>query len=446
MGIFAAGSIRWAGVAFLAAGVTATAQTWDLGAAAGAVVSSQTEGKLKLTFEQRGRYERRTGQSFGSAPDLETGLLRTRIGVLATPFSWLRFGTTFQDSRSPWYGANAPSSVRDPFDLFESYFEIFPSSKTGWGATAGRKMLNYGDTRLIGSPQWGNLSRSFDHARVYYRLPGAQFEFLVVSPVKVRIGEFNRPVLGDRVWGMYNSFKGPFPKGVVEVYVLRHDQNRPAGFTGGKTQDGTDRLKTNTFGGRISGQIQKTTKYTFEAALQNGRIGAAGHRAGAFVSTFSRPWAVGGRNVTLTGEYKYASGTSDPSNPNRVGTFDQLYPSGHDKFGHQDLFGWRNLHNLRSVATLPVTKSFSVSAMYNSLWLASVRDGLYNGSGKSIARSINGTAGRHVGQEADIFATYKYQHFQFGAGYGYLFKGEFIRNATPGVNPSYAYVFHSYSF
>jgi hypothetical protein len=84
--------------------------------------------------------------------------------------------------------------------------------------------------------------------------------------------------------------------------------------------------------------------------------------------------------------------------------------------------------------------------MYNNLWLASVRDGLYNGAGKSIARSINGTAGRHVGQEADIFATYKYQHFLFGAGYGYLFQGEFIRNATPGVSPSYAYLFHSYSF
>jgi hypothetical protein len=98
------------------------------------------------------------------------------------------------------------------------------------------------------------------------------------------------------------------------------------------------------------------------------------------------------------------------------------------------------------VATLGLTKSFGLNFMYNTYWLASRRDALYNGAGKAIARSAAGTAGRHVGQEADAFITYKYKHFVFGAGYGYLFAGEFIRNTTPGVSPSYAYVFHTYAF
>ena len=57
-----------------------------------------------------------------------------------------------------------------------------------------------------------------------------------------------------------------------------------------------------------------------------------------------------------------------------------------------------------------------------------------------------GNAGRHVGQEADLFATYKFHQFLFGAGGGYLFKGEFIHNTTPGAGPGYMYVFQTYSF
>ena len=44
-----------------------------------------------------------------------------------------------------------------------------------------------------------------------------------------------------------------------------------------------------------------------------------------------------------------------------------------------------------------------------------------------------------------MFATYKYRHFQFGAGYGRLFKGGFINHTTPALRPTYLYVFHTFS-
>ena len=44
-----------------------------------------------------------------------------------------------------------------------------------------------------------------------------------------------------------------------------------------------------------------------------------------------------------------------------------------------------------------------------------------------------------------MFATYKRGHFIFGAGYGHLFSGQFIQRTTPGVGPTYLYVFHTYS-
>jgi len=83
--------------------------------------------------------------------------------------------------------------------------------------------------------------------------------------------------------------------------------------------------------------------------------------------------------------------------------------------------------------------------MYDDLWLVCLKDGIYNGSGKLIVRSPTGTAGRHVGREADLFGTYKYKHFTFGAGYGHLFSGGFLQRTTPGVGPTYLYIFHTYT-
>ena len=51
----------------------------------------------------------------------------------------------------------------------------------------------------------------------------------------------------------------------------------------------------------------------------------------------------------------------------------------------------------------------------------------------------------HVGQEADIFATYKYGNFLLGAGYGHFFTGGFIDKTTPGVGPAYVYCFYTYT-
>jgi hypothetical protein len=433
-------------LAILLAGcsISALAQSWDLPARASAWVSGESEKKLKIGFEERIRYEDRSGQAFGKDPDLSTGLVRNRFSLSYKPSSALKFAAMVQDSRTPGYGPRATASVRDTADLQEAYIELFPDRKTGFGMSAGRAMINYGEARLIGSPQWGNVARTWDHARVYYRFGGIRLELLAVSPVKVRMDDFNRPVAGDRIFGTYNTIALP-RKVQADVYFLRHDQNRPGGFTGGSRLAETDRLRVNTFGGRLTGPLFLGAKYSLEGALQTGKIGAADHRAGAWFSGISRRWTVGAKPLDLSAEYKYASGADNPADTRRSGTFDQLYPANHDKFGHQDLFGWRNIHNVRSLATLGVTKQLAMNFMYSNSWLASVRDSLYSGPGKSIARSAAGTAGRHVGQEADVFATFKYGRLQFGGGYGRFFAGEFIRKTTPGVSPTYVYVFQSYT-
>ena len=67
------------------------AQDWDPGTRATTAISTATNEKLKLTFEQRGRYESRAGNTFGKDLDVFTGLFRTRLGLAYTPVKWLKF-------------------------------------------------------------------------------------------------------------------------------------------------------------------------------------------------------------------------------------------------------------------------------------------------------------------------------------------------------------------
>jgi hypothetical protein len=142
-------------------------------------------------------------------------------------------------------------------------------------------------------------------------------------------------------------------------------------------------------------------------------------------------------------EYKYASGGS---HSDRSNTFDALFPAAHDKLGHADFLGWRNVRNVKAFASWSVTKSLTVMAMYNNSWLADARDAVYNAQGRAIASAPLGNAGTHIGQEADLYFMYKKSGWSMGAGFGHLFAGEFIRNATPGESPQFAYVFQSYTF
>ena len=312
--------------------------------------------------------------------------------------------------------------------------------------SAGRRVLNYGEGRVISTPQWGNCSRGFDEASIYYRWPGMRLEALVVSPVKVRADRFNYPVLGDRMWGTYDVFPSLYRKNSLDFYVLHREQNRPGGFTSGVKALGTDRLSNNTYGFRLYGPALLGTVYSVEAALQRGKVGPAELHAEALFAGVKRLFHLAGKTLNVSGEYKFASGTANPRNPLHSGTFDQLYAAYHDTFGHQDLFSWRNLHNMRSLETFGLTKTLAINFQYSSFWLANVHDALYNASSKPMAQSVSGTAGRHVGEETDLFATYRRGHWLVGAGYAYLFKGEFISHTTPGANSNYAYLFHTYSF
>jgi hypothetical protein len=401
-------------------------------------LKENTHKVLGFTLEERTRWEEKYGVNFGISVNQQDMLSRFRIGLQIKPASWIRIYAMGQDSRVPFYGLPAPNTMRDTMDLQETYAELFGERKTGWGASFGRAMLNYGETRVIGSPQWSNIARTYDFGRLYYRARGARLEVLMVSPVKVLPDQFNKPELGERIWGTYDSFSSIWHGASLDLYALRHSQNRIGGWTGAGT------LGTNSFGGRFYGPLPYKFAYSLEAIGQTGHLGLLTQRAYAWFAGVSRNATLWTRPLSLSAEYKGASGTKLGAATS--GTYDQLSPANHDKFGQEDLFGWRNLKTVKSLETLGITKALALNLMYSNHWLFSAADSLYNSQGGSIAVSRKGTAGTHVGQELDTFLTYACGAHLFGAGFGHFFKGEFVDNTTQHINPRYFYVFQQYSF
>ena len=396
-----------------------------------------THGIFGFTFEERTRWEEKDGVNFGKSVDQQDMLSRIRPGAEIKPLNWLKIDVMGQDARAPFYGANAPNTMRDPMDLEQAYVELFGERKTGFGAEFGRELLTYGEARVIGSTPWTNTDRTFDNARLYYRTDKDRYEILMVSPVKVQEDHWSQPDLGERLWGTYDTFANLWRGASFDVYALRHSQNLIGGWTGPGT------LGTDSFGGRVYGKLPGQFAYDLEGIGQAGHMGTLDQRAYAWFSGVRRPVTAFHKLLDLSAEYKLASGTK--LGESYSATYDQLMPANHDKFGREDLFGWRNLKTFKSLETYHFSKVFALNLMYCDDYLFSASDSLYNSQGKSLAVSPKGLAGTHVGQELDSFVTYKYGANLFGAGFGHFFKGQFIEMTTKDINPRYFYVFQEYT-
>jgi hypothetical protein len=231
------------------------------------------------------------------------------------------------------------------------------------------------------------------------------------------------------------------PKQVVEPYFLWRQSRDIAAELGGLAP-----LHQATTGLRMAGKLPAALDYSGELAVQTGSVGPDDVRAWAGHSAVGKTLNGAPGHPRVFGEYNYASGDADRTDGAR-GTFDQLYPTGHDKLGLADQIGWRNIHDARAGVEIKPAAKWQVGGSYHSFWLASPTDALYSASGALVTRSPDGIAGRHVGQEIDGQLAYAYSpQLQIGAGYAHLIPGEFLKSTTPGHSYNFPYVMATYVF
>jgi len=391
---------------------------------------------LRFSGEERARVEGWSGIGYKKdARDLFL-LNRLRINLQIAPSPWLKF--TFQGQDSRVFGGNvkpAPASQKDALDLRFAYVEVGDAEKRPVSLRVGRQILAFGEGRLVADPSWGNTGRTFDAVRATFRHGKMRLDAFAASVVRMKDGEFNKRVDGDNFHGLYGALQNLVPNATVEPYLfwrLAPVVKAESGVAG--------KLDSKTAGVRWLGKLPVGFDYNVEIAGQTGRYAA--DRIGAWAShfvlghTFPNPR----RLPRVFAEYNQASGDGKLKDGRR-GTFDQLYPSSHDKFGAADQFMWSNLRHARGGFEIKVRAPLVLMSSYHSFWLASPGDGLYASGAKLVARRADGSAGSHVGQELDVQAFWTLsKNTQGNFGYAHIFPGRFLHQTVQGVQHHYVFL------
>jgi hypothetical protein len=397
----------------------------------------QFGGQFRDRFEEAGHL------SYGPHVD-NHDLTQLRLGIYLRPVKWFEAVVVTQDSRVFFnqYVGNKPP-YENTWDIREAYGRIGSENEGLVDVVAGRQMFSFGDERVIGPSDWLNMGRTFDTVRVDLHPDNVNVSIFAASVINAINDELDHHIEGNNLYGIYSSFRKLIPRAVLEPYLLW--RVAPWNVSLAETQ-GKGGMSEVTGGARIAGTARGGFDYDAE---MNKQTGSLGHYT---IDAWGGHWNVGNTFENLPGkprlfvEYNYATGNRNPQSDTWT-THDQIYPSSHDKMDFADQFGWRNIEDLRMGVMQKVSKRWGFTEMANDLWLATKNDAVYTSSGAvSVAADPKATS-THLGTELDLIGTFKQDaHITYGFGFGHLFSGAFLNEATPGKGYNYPFSYVTYVF
>jgi hypothetical protein len=437
------------------------------------------DGRIVFDIEERIRGElRENNRDFDSSINDDNDdswlLNRFRLGLAVKPVSWLKVYGQMQDVREAFSDrANIPG-VRgaegdDEADLRQAYISLGDLKQIDFQLTVGRQAISYGDSRLVADSRWGNFGRTFDAVRLRWEKKYYFWvEAFAMRPVQIKRHDFDDSDSADNFYGGYFSTDYG-TKQAIDFYYFYRDKsdNQPdldptnkidpqgtwngpaAKFStiGARTKNTSDKLNGWDYAAEFAyqfGDVYQTdlssTKYDLSAC--------AAHVSGGY--TFKdASW-----KPRFGLEYDYASGDSDPKDTNSE-SFQNLYPSNHDKYGFMDEFGWRNIHDARVQVNVKPIKKLDLEFDYHAFWLADTHDFWYRSNGISTLRTKTPDgrdvrtigASNFAGHEIDLTATYEINKFvKQQVGYSHFFAGQYLADTGASSDADFAYFMTTFSF
>jgi hypothetical protein len=394
---------------------------------------------MTLDMELRERTEYQSSIDYTPGADETYDLTRIRGGMKLKPFSWLTGYVQFQESHSSWLPPQYQASdMQAPFSLRQGYLKFRYKQVQ---LTAGRQELEFGDQRLIGVSDWTNTGRTFDGFDIRIGDKN-RVDLFSASVVDFYPTAFTTHWGGLNYHGVYGSISTWIPRTRLEPFVLikampsvLSHQNRYGTET--EVTPGIHALGTTpgNFDYEVTGALQR-------GSYSNDSIHAGAGYAKVGYTASHLPWT-----PHLVGEYDYATGDNH-NNPQRIGTFDQQYPSSHDVFGLVDLFGWQNIKQTRVNLDLNPYRHVTLLLQAGSLAAATTKDGLYNDSGVLFLKPpATGFASSRIGTEFDASAKYVLLNsLVTNIGVGHFFPGQIMTENNHGAPLTYAYLSFTYRF
>ena len=394
---------------------------------------------LCFTMGYRARLESHSAGSLQEGNSDGYLLTRFRLGMSFRPATWVSVYTELQDATAFWKAPPLAPPYQSTWDLRRAYLDLGNVEQGKFALRVGRQDLAFGHLRLLGTAYWRNASRGYDAAMAVVNLDWIRVNAFSASQAIARSNGLSHHQPGNNIHGIYSSLKKISPDSTLDPYVFWRlapsARNEAGGFA---------KLDQKTFGARWAGTAS-SVDYDVEAVGQTGHIGAEPIRAYAWSAVTGYNLLARLRRVRVFVKFDYASGDSKPHDGVHR-TFDQLYPNVHDHRGLADQVGWQNVECLRTGGRISIRRNWIVAAAFHSFWLASAKDGFYNGSGTVVARDPLGRSGTHIGNEYDVQTSYRLDRdLEFGAGVGYLRSGEFLIRTNRAPSYTYPYVMINYN-
>lgn len=387
-----------------------------------AYLNSELPPWVKFSGEERIRVETLHDVQF-TAKDNTYLLQRLRLNLNLFLTESVRLSFQGQDARVFFTNVSpAPSSQRDQIDLRVGYLEIGDLENKAITLRAGRQGLEFGEGRLLADPNWSNVGRSFDAARLTLRLRHVRIDAFSGISDKISTNGIATPTPGEHFHGLYASFGKVVHKAVLEPYLFWKLEHKVKGEII-KTGD----LDEKTVGLRWVGEIPHRFDYGMETAVQRGSF--ASEPVSAWATHFSLRYSFRDPKhlPKLWAEYNRGSGDGEPKDGVHR-AFDTLFPSSHDKFGVADQFCWTNLAHSRVGFQYKVASKLTLGTAENWFWLSDRGDGIYASGKVTIASSGSST---FIGHEPDFQAKWKISRgAQIDVAAGHIFAGSVLRTTT----------------
>lgn len=355
---------------------------------------------VKPVFEFRERFERRVDRDFDSTVrDNRSDLFsRYRVGAEFPLNPEWKAMLQYQYAHDLAWTPSRNFSTWNS-DAYQAYAE---TKAAGTTFTLGRQRLVLGSQRLIGSLEWSNTGRSFDAIRVRNGNWDAWAGKVAVANPKPR---------DARVFGLTNSN----PLGLSSL-IYKHDK-----VAAGK-------VDVTTFD-HVWSKAAGSLGFDLEGALQTGKTGGKDLEAWAFHARITKSFAL------KTSGYLEFNAASGGSSAGKVRTFDNLYPTNHDKYGIMDLQGWRNMNEIALGVEQSPMNGMILRGSWHAFNLQDSKDAWYGAAGAPNKRvggtfvDPTGASGREVGQELDLELAWTVRKdATLQAGVGIFNPGDFVKN------------------
>lgn len=430
---------------FLAAGLI-------LAAAAGPATADEeeetSEREIKPIGQVRVRPEFRDNADFDAdRPDRQKFYgMRTRLGLDVTLNPKLEGRILVQDTR--FWGVDEPSTIstgteEQATDLYEGYIDLRWIWDLPLDVRLGRQTMSYGRERLVGPLDFSNSGRTFDAFRFRFTM-GA----FVTDVFSSKIVETNAPGADitlrysdrDRNFsGLYISREGERVER-ADVYWLRDiDKTQPSS---------PGEIKRHTIGGLARVNLPASFAVEGEYAYQTGSAGSPFDIAAQMLTLellYSRSDLY---DMKLAGGLDWATGDGDPTD-DELGTFNQLFPTGHAHLGFIDYVGRQNIQDYRAQASIKVWRKSTFLGAYHWFRLDQAEDAWYNAAGNVNQAGVRSFGldparnERQLGSEIDLLFRLVGFIEQAGieVGYSHFFAGPVVRlDGGPDDDSDWAYL------